>query len=81
MVDADLVVRTAALCRAGGRKPCNCIARTFWCRASARTRTQLSIISGSLLAFAVCYLLVPPDGFESGRICCCSAVIALFGQF
>jgi len=82
MVDADLVVRTAGLCVVlAGAETLHGIARTVLVvpRIGKERALKLSIISGSLLAFAVCYLLVPPMGLNrAGDLLLLGLVIALF---
>jgi hypothetical protein len=61
-MSSELVVRVLCLCVAlAGTETLHGIARTIYLAPKVGTRlaTKLSIVSGSLLAFAVCYLLVP----------------------
>lgn len=58
-------VRIAALCVVlAGAETLHGIARTVLLapRVGKARAIQLSVVSGSLLAFAICYLLVPPIG-------------------
>lgn len=64
-MNLDTAVRVLALCVVlAGTETLHGIARTVWLapRVGKARATQLSIVSGSLLAFAVCYLLVPGVG-------------------
>jgi len=61
----NALLHIAALCVAlASVETLHGIARTVWLvpRIGKQRATQLSIVSGSLLAFAVCYLLVPGTG-------------------
>lgn len=60
-------VRILALCLAlAGTETLNGIARTVWLapRVGKAPATRLSVVSGTLLAFLVCYLLVPAIGLS-----------------
>ena len=81
-MNADTALRVLALCVVlAGTETLHGIARTVWLapRVGKSRATQLSIVSGSLLAFGVCYLLVPGVGLVSlpGHLAL-GAVLALF---
>lgn len=81
-MNADTALRVLALCVVlAGTETLHGIARTLWLapRVGKARATQLSIVSGSLLAFGVCYLLVPGVGLVSlpGHLAL-GAVLALF---
>ncbi|TXH90204.1 MAG: hypothetical protein E6Q78_04450 [Rhodoferax sp.] len=81
-MNADTALRVLALCVVlAGTETLHGIARTLWLapRVGKARATQLSIVSGSLLAFAVCYLLVPGVGLVSlPDHLALGAVLALF---
>lgn len=81
-MNADILVRVLALCVVlAGTETLHGIARTVWLapRVGKTRATQLSIVSGSLLAFAVCYLLVPGVGLVTVQAhLALGAVLALF---
>lgn len=65
---SDTVLRVLALCVVlAGAETLHGIARAVLLvpRVGKERATRLSIVSGSLLAFAVCYLLVPGIGLRS----------------
>jgi hypothetical protein len=78
----DSALRVLALCVVlAGTETLHGIARTVWLapRVGKARATQISIVSGSLLAFVICYLLVPGVGLVSqpGHLAL-GAVLALF---
>lgn len=81
-MNADILVRVLALCVVlAGTETLHGIARTVWLapRVGKARATQLSIVSGSLLAFGVCYLLVPGVGLVTVQAhLALGAVLALF---
>lgn len=67
-VTTDQLLRVAALCVVlAGVETLHGIARTLWLtpRVGKDCAIKLSVVSGSLLAFTVCYLLVPGIGVDS----------------
>lgn len=81
-MNADIALRVLALCVVlAGTETLHGIARTVWLapRVGKDRATQLSIVSGSLLAFGVCYLLVPGIGLAGTPAhLALGAVLALF---
>jgi hypothetical protein len=82
MSTPDLVLRVIALCVAlAGAETLHGIARTKFLnpRLGKERAVKLSVVSGSLLAFVVCLLLVPGIGLASlGAHLALGAVLALF---
>lgn len=67
-MSSDIVIRVLALCVVlAGAETLHGIARTALLapRVGKRLAIKLSIVSGSLLAFAVCYFLVPGIGLRT----------------
>jgi drug/metabolite transporter (DMT)-like permease len=67
-MNSETVLRALALCVVlAGTETLHGIARAVLLvpRVGKERATRLSILSGSLLAFAVCYLLVPGIGLKS----------------
>lgn len=67
-MNSDIVLRSLALCVVlAGTETLHGIARTMLLvpRVGKELALKLSIVSGSLLAFAVCYALVPGIGLST----------------
>jgi O-antigen/teichoic acid export membrane protein len=66
-MDADLLLRLLSLCVVlAGAETLHGIARTVWVvpRIGKERALKLSAVTGSLLAFGICLLLVPPMGLS-----------------
>lgn len=66
-MSSDTLIRIFSLCAAlAGTEMLHGIARTVWLapRIGKERAIRVSIVSGSLLAFAVCFFLVPPIGLR-----------------
>lgn len=85
-MDADTLLRTLSLCVAlAGAETLHGIARTLYAnpRLGKARALKLSVISGTLLAFGVCWLLVPGMGLRTlgshlGLGLCLALFMALF---
>lgn len=81
-VTSDIVIRTLALCVAlAGAETLHGIARTVLVvpRLGKERALRLSIVSGTALAFGVCFLLVPGIGLQTlAAHLALGAVLALF---
>lgn len=85
-MDPDLILRTLSICLAlAGTETLHGIARTVWLvpRVGKERAQRVGIATGSLLAFGVCWLLVPGMGLQGpGQHLALGAVLALFmGSF
>lgn len=79
---SDVVVRVLALCVVlAGAETLHGIVRTMLVvpRIGKDRALKLSVVSGSLLAFAICYLLVPSIGLnQAADLLLLGLIVALF---
>ena len=81
-MSSDVVVRVLALCVVlAGAETLHGIVRTMLVvpRIGKDRALKLSVVSGSLLAFAICYLLVPSIGLnQAADLLLIGLIVALF---